>query len=543
MTDTIPTAAGQLEHVDPQKLIIGDNVRLDAKLDSAFQASIAGHGVLMPITVVRDDAGANLFVRDGQRRVLAAIRAGLATIPAYVLPSAATDFRAWEVERLTTQIVLNDQRAPLTEAQRARGIQGMLDAGVSVAKAAKLLSAKKSVVESAKAAGGCQAGMDALDSGQLTLEQAAVLAEFDDDPEAVAQLIATPTARFEHRVSQLRQQRESEAAFAEATATYQAQGVTVLEDYPNWRDLSCVGMRYLCTHDGDSVDESMVVPGPLWAVVLGEEPGYFDAVTGETVDEDELDPTTQWRPNAEPDEGLRHYNTVVERTVIGADWFCLDYSAAGLTLAPALAELAQRATAGGGDGDGQNAETARDAAADEEVRAEAERTARRMVLALNKLGDAAIPVRRAWIATNLLSRKTLPKGSAAFVAGALLNDPQLICDQRIYPVAAELLGLSATDHGSLSAVQAHLATATDNRAQVLTLAMVLAGLEFRCPKDAWRSGGAHPWRNGLSSGDYLAFLASHGYVLADIESVIAGHVSAADLFATTTAPSHHSDEP
>ena len=51
MTDTIPTdidttedavaqPIGELEHLDPQTLIIGDNVRTDAGLDKDFLASI-----------------------------------------------------------------------------------------------------------------------------------------------------------------------------------------------------------------------------------------------------------------------------------------------------------------------------------------------------------------------------------------------------------------------------------------------------------------------------------------------------------------------
>ncbi len=172
MTDTIPTdidttedavaqPIGELEHLDPQTLIIGDNVRTDAGLDKDFLASIKLHGVLMPITAVRDSDG-NVLVRDGQRRTLGARQAGHPTIPAYVLPSAATTFRDYEVERIAQQIVLNDQKADLTEAQRARGIQAMLDAGVSVTKVAKLLSTKKTVVQSAEAAGKSRAAMDAL---------------------------------------------------------------------------------------------------------------------------------------------------------------------------------------------------------------------------------------------------------------------------------------------------------------------------------------------------------------------------------------------
>ncbi len=73
-----------------------------------------------------------------QRRTLAAREAGLSTVPVYVRPATATDETAQLVERVTEQIVENDQRKQLTEAQRARGIQQMIDAGVSVTKVAKI---------------------------------------------------------------------------------------------------------------------------------------------------------------------------------------------------------------------------------------------------------------------------------------------------------------------------------------------------------------------------------------------------------------------
>jgi ParB family chromosome partitioning protein len=40
------------------------------------------------------------------------------------------------------QIVTNDQTLDLTDAQRARGIQQLLDAGVSVTKVTKILRTK-----------------------------------------------------------------------------------------------------------------------------------------------------------------------------------------------------------------------------------------------------------------------------------------------------------------------------------------------------------------------------------------------------------------
>ena len=77
-------------------------------------------------------------VRNGQRRTLAAREVALATVSAFVLPSSAGDASEDTIERIVHQIVTNDQEQDLTDAQRARGIQQMIDAGLSVTKVAKI---------------------------------------------------------------------------------------------------------------------------------------------------------------------------------------------------------------------------------------------------------------------------------------------------------------------------------------------------------------------------------------------------------------------
>ena len=57
----------------------------------------------------------------------------------FVLPSSAADASEETIERIVHQIVTNDQKQDLTDAQRARGIQQMIDAGLSVTKVAKII--------------------------------------------------------------------------------------------------------------------------------------------------------------------------------------------------------------------------------------------------------------------------------------------------------------------------------------------------------------------------------------------------------------------
>ncbi len=180
-------SAGSLMHVDPRVLILETNVRDDVSLDKQFVASIQEHGVLIPIAAVQDSDG-KLWVRAGQRRTLAAREAGLATVPVYVRAAGVGDDKALLIERVAEQIVENDQRRQLTDAQRARGIQQMIDAGASITKVSKKLSLVKDTVKAAAAVGKSDTAMRCLADGQLSLEEAAALTEFEDTPGALNRL-------------------------------------------------------------------------------------------------------------------------------------------------------------------------------------------------------------------------------------------------------------------------------------------------------------------------------------------------------------------
>jgi ParB family transcriptional regulator, chromosome partitioning protein len=109
-------------------------------LSKSFIASIAENGVLVPITGVRgpDNRGV-VRVRNGQRRALATREVGLQTVPVYVLPAGVADASQETIDRIVHQIVTNDQKQDLTDAQRARGIQQMINAEMWITKAARIL--------------------------------------------------------------------------------------------------------------------------------------------------------------------------------------------------------------------------------------------------------------------------------------------------------------------------------------------------------------------------------------------------------------------
>lgn len=174
--NTTPT----LEMLDPKTLTIDINVRKDAALTPAFVASIKEHGVLEPVIAHRKDDG-TVHVLMGQRRTRAAVEAERPEIPVMVTESPE------EAERILTQVVENIQRSALTEADEAEAYHQLSLIGVSAAQIAKKTGRTKITVEDALKAKSTTAGDAALGRG-CTIEEALILAEFEDDPDATEEL-------------------------------------------------------------------------------------------------------------------------------------------------------------------------------------------------------------------------------------------------------------------------------------------------------------------------------------------------------------------
>lgn len=235
-----------------------------------------------------------------------------------------------------------------------------------------------------------------------------------------------------------------------------------------------------------------------------------DDTTAPASVEDDVDDETRRNPNLEPDEGLRHFSTVVERTVFVPEWFCLDYQGAGLQLDSYMSSVVsggrERPNTGGASVEGEDPEAQAQREAEE---ADVGRRERRKVLVLNRLGEAAAVVRREFV-TKLLARKTAPKGAATFVARCLTRDSYILAQHEGEQTAAELLGLS--DSRELRKLAEGLTEGSDPRAQVITLALLLGALERRTPKDSWRNaragitGMASHLSGTIGADSYLQFL-------------------------------------
>jgi ParB family transcriptional regulator, chromosome partitioning protein len=219
---------------------------------------------------------------------------GLSSVPVYVLPADASDAETATVDRIVQQMVANDQRQSLSNSQRARAIQQILDTGMSATKVAKL-SMHREDVKAAGAATNSATALSALDDGQLDFTQAEVLSEFEDDEDAVERLLRAARYggnNFEHTVSTLRAQREINALIEVAEKEYTGRGYAILPDRPSWSDLAAVSLEYLRTGEDAEVPSDFEKKPEHWAVYLTEDYAYVDAETGEPVDDSELDPDT-----------------------------------------------------------------------------------------------------------------------------------------------------------------------------------------------------------------------------------------------------------
>lgn len=242
-----------LELLDPATLTVDTNVRRDAELTAEFVASIKEHGVLVPVVGHRAGDG-TVHVLMGQRRTLAAVEVGLASIAVHVVATPE------EADRLATQVVENDHRRALTDSDRAEAYHQLSLLGVSPVKIARRMGAKKALVETALRVKGNDTAAAALAQG-ITLEQAAVIEEFSADAAGVAvleQLAAENPSNFAHRAQRMRDDRANAALVATATAEAVEAGLTVLEEDPNGWDYTgpAASIYELTTADGEKLAEA-----------------------------------------------------------------------------------------------------------------------------------------------------------------------------------------------------------------------------------------------------------------------------------------------
>jgi ParB family chromosome partitioning protein len=440
------------------------NVRRDLDLSPEFLASIKENGVLVPLRITTGAAGAHRVI-DGHRRLAAAVQAGLAEVPVDLADDRADD----EPGQFLDMWVAHRHRNPLAPLEEADALFAAREAGATKARIRKATGLKPPQVTAALVAatlsGDTRANVEALPT-ELTLEDLAILAEFEGDPDAIDQLLnaARWHGTLDHQAERLRQERAEQAEHARLCRELEEAGVTVTDALPP--------------------------AGQLLAVLRDEEqdltPESHSGCPGRAAFFRPYDPTAPV-------------------------YYCTDPAACGHSprySAPVT-----------GSGSAGTADVAGPVASPEHGPSD---TTRRLVVQGNKAWKAAGQVRKRWLAGHLFPRRTAPREAAQFVAQQLLTMPDPL---RSGLAAAHSRHLFAEITGKTADTwEQACGTVAAGRLPLLMLAPIATAYEQAMTegegKNTWRTDRYSPCPR-REAGRYLAFLASIGYRLADIEQAVA----------------------
>jgi ParB family chromosome partitioning protein len=466
--------------LDPNTLLVDVNIRKESRPDKDFVASIKELGVLVPLVAVRTATG-EVRVRFGHRRTLAAIEAGLPTVPVEIVGDESTD-DAGQIDRILGQYAENVHRSDLTAGEKVQVVAQLSAFGVKAGEITKKTRIPKKDVKAAMSVARSELAKTASERYDfLTLEQAAAVAEFQDDPEAVKRLILdAKEGGFDHTVQWLRKDRQEKVEIAKVEGELLKQGVTVIEP-PGYN--SPIKTLIQIRRTQRTLTDQAHASCPGHAAFVEAYTDYYD-----------------------DDQGNEQEQLVTEVTYV-----CTDPVANG--------HLKATGTAAEGN---KPRDTSVQDAADEAAREE-----RRRVIANNKAWRAASEVRREFV-KKLVARAKAPKGSPAFVA-MWLADPVSPASNAInhrHSVACDLLGVEPSSYWSKpkedgTNLVGLVANASLDRAEVLILAMAFGSHEAVMSEQVWRRPSHH-------NGRYLLQLAEWGYELSKIEQSVIDMLARSD---------------
>ena len=436
------------------------NVRTDLDLNEEFVASIAANGVLVALRITPDGDGFRVI--DGGRRLAAALKAGVEEVPFDLVAERAGDEAGQYLDMITT----NRHRNPLTVLEEADALFAAKQAGATRTRLRKTTGLAPAAVNDALAA--ARLTVETRDQAeqageQLTLDQYAVLAEFQDDPEAVEPAadrgpvgVDGPRGRTDPAAAR-RTRRARPAA-------HRAGGSRVPGRRQSARPGPAAGhpaARRRGPHPRGAREPARAGP-------CSSAPGTCAArsTTAPT-------PPPTGTPPATPAQQPVHLTAAASRT-----W-------------------AQHA-----------AEEPPD-------------PSRRLVIEGNKAWAAATEVRRRWLAT-LFARRTAPRELTQFVASQLITMPEPVRSglgrAHRQTLFSQLTGRSDTDWLTLSE------TAPAGRLPLVMFAPIATAFESAMGegegRNTWRTGRYSPCPREQAAA-YLTLLAGLGYQLSVIEQAVA----------------------
>ncbi|MHA6781867.1 ParB/RepB/Spo0J family partition protein [Pseudonocardia saturnea] len=484
-SDTAPPDAeiGELVAVDPRILVVGANVRRDLALDKPFLRSIADRGVREPI-IARRGADGVLVVRKGKRRTVAAVEVGRGTVPVLIEPGHPDSddtpdeleraAREQRVERIVDQLEENQHRTGTSDADEVHAHQQLLDLGLTAGQIARRTHIPTARVRATAAVARSQLAAALLDRYPVTLDQAVVIAEFDDHTDTGADAVkeltvaaAKEPAQFDHIAQKLRDERDEAAMVAEAVAGLTGQGLELVDPGNPGDARHISGLR-----------QSEEIPSgtELTAEAHAGCPGRAASV-----------------------EVRRGFDRRPQLRI--AHW-CQNPDTHGH-----VARWTQSATGAGASGEGAGVGPMSDE----------EKAQRRLVIANNKAWDSATTVRRQWLRRFLASR-TPPRTALVFIAATLGRagyDLRRAMESG-HPTACEVLGhepVGGVYTGRPHPIAEAAVTASPQRATQLALAVLLGAAEDATGRQTWRTPEA-------GHRAYFTALRDWGYPLSPVEQLV-----------------------
>lgn len=265
----------ELRYVDPRTVKLGANVRCDVEktIDADFVDSIRTLGIRQPPPVYEEADGTLGLVDGGSRRTRGAIAAGLALYPVIVMPKGTDS----DLDRLERQFHENDQRVGITDADRTAGYKQMALFGATAAQVAKRTKTTTAKVKAALGVVESKTARAAQIEHNLTIDQAAVIAEFEDDDKVVAKLTKVATTnpgQFEHEAQRQRDERKRAQELQQARKALGEAGVREIPN-PGYSNKKITRVGDLADAQGNLLTEETHRTCPGHAAYLDE---YYGCV-------------------------------------------------------------------------------------------------------------------------------------------------------------------------------------------------------------------------------------------------------------------------
>ncbi len=461
MPVTASTVGRECVDVDPTTLIIGDNVRAAAHLDRQFLASLREFGVMDPIHVTRNQDG-TLTVKRGQRRTLGAVKAGLATVPVLVV-----DGDDDEADRITKQWHENERRDSLADTDRLAAVEQLTLLGVPAGSIAKRLGTPRKVIDAAVQANTSDLAKTAAAKHALTLTDAALIAEFQDDEEVVREILTAVKDGYgaEHIAQRARDEKARQDAYNEAVTALTDAGVTVI-DRPGYdekvitslRDIRLLNKNGTAKKQAPTEVEHATCPGHAAYVSRG----YGDLRT---------------------------------------TYVCTDPKANKHALTSWKGTTLPGQQSGGGMTEQQKAD-------------------RKTLIRRNQEWESATTVRQSWLSQAFLNRTSPPKGADAFLSLAVIHGEHPQEYRRLY---STLTGTA--DDGQAwdvpAKIVARVEQGTPRQMLMIAVGLLVCDWETAISRETWRSPKERDRR-------YLTALIGWGYQPSDVERLILADTTPTD---------------